>query len=151
MIKTNFKKFLSLFISVVLIAAVALMSYGCGDRKTQFDVGNTTSATQAPSVTELGEGKNSFSFTVTDGEGRQTPFLIKTDKTTVGDALLELKLIEGEEAQYGLYVRKVNGITADYDTDGTYWAFYIDGKYAPSGVDTTNIVNGEKYEFRVEK
>lgn len=108
-------------------------------------------AEPAADVTELGEGAVSFDFSVTDKEGAETKFVIHTDKTTVGDALLELGLIEGEESEYGLYVKKVNGIVADYDVDKTYWAFYVNGEYAMSGVDTTNIEEGKTYSFVVSK
>ena len=67
------------------------------------------------------------------------------------EALLAEGLIEGENGAYGLYVKKVNGIVADYDIDKTYWAFYINGEYAMSGVDTTEIVEGATYSFKVEK
>ena len=69
----------------------------------------------------------------------------------MGEALLELELIEGDESEYGLYVKTVNGITADYDEDGTYWAFYIGGEYAQTGVDSTPVTEGEEYSFKVEK
>ena len=69
----------------------------------------------------------------------------------VGEALVELKLIEGEDSEYGLFVKKVNGIVADYDKDGMYWAFYINGEYAMSGVDSTEIKEGQSYSFKMEK
>ena len=46
--------------------------------------------------------------------------------------------------------RCVNGITADYDTDGKYWAFYINGEYATTGVDATEIDEEAVYTFAVE-
>ena len=98
-----------------------------------------------------GEGKTKFSFSVTDKDGNTTDFEISTDKTIVGEALQELGLIEGDESEYGLFVKKVNGITADFDVDKTYWAFYVNGSYASSGVDTTEIKEGESYAFKVEK
>ena len=79
-----------------------------------------------------------------------TAFQIHTDKTTVGDALVELGLIEGEESEYGLYVKTVNGVTVDYDTDGKYWAFYVDGAYAQTGADSTEVTAGATYTFKVE-
>ena len=99
----------------------------------------------------LGEGQTKFTFTVVDKDGNETDFEIHTDKETVGEALLELNLIEGEDSEYGLYVKTVNGITADYDTDGVYWAFYVNGEYATSGVDTTPVTEGDSYSFKVEK
>lgn len=138
--KTIFCKILSLFTALLLIAAMALFAVGCGDTKDPVSSEPTSSE-----VTEV-----SFTFKVTNGTEVHT-YPITTDKKTVGDALLELGFIEGEESQYGLFVKKVDGIVADYDVDGTYWAFYVDGAYATSGVDTTEIKNGATYEFKKEK
>ena len=117
--------------------------------------------TGAPSVPEtatnvpvesavLGEGSTQFDFTVTDKDGNETQFEIHTDKETVGEALTELGLISGEEGAYGLYVKTVNGITADYDKDGVYWAFYENGEYATAGIDSTAVTEGAVYSMRIE-
>ena len=147
----KFKKYLPTLICAMLIAAIALFASGCNNATPP--VTEEKSSVEAPEInaTVLGEGEKSFFFTVTDGEGNETAYEIHTDKTLVGEALQELGLIEGEEGQYGLYVKKVNGITADYDTTGTYWAFYIGGNMAPTGVDMTEIVEGESYGFTVSK
>ena len=150
---TMLKNALSLLVCIVLIAAMALFTIGCNDSKNPS--GNTenpsSSQSAAAQKTVLGEGVTVFDFTVVDKEGKQTEFEIHTNKQVVGEALLELELIEGSEGAYGLYVKTVNGITLDYDTDKMYWAFYENGKYAVSGVDTTEIVVGTKYEFRASK
>ena len=49
------------------------------------------------------------------------------------------------------YVKKVNGITADYDVDQSYWGFYIDGEYAMTGVDGTSIEEGRIYRLAYEQ
>ena len=146
--QTNAKKLLSFILCMVLIAAMALIARGCTANKN--DPADTT---EQPKVeaTKLGEGQTTFNFTVVDKDGGETKFEIKTDKTLVGEALQELNLIEGEPGAYGLYVKKVNGISADYDVDKTYWAFYVNGEYAVSGVDTTTIEAGATYTFKVEK
>ena len=102
-------------------------------------------------VTVLGEGEKQFAFLIVDGEGNETEFEIHTDKEMVGEALIELDLIKGEEGPYGLYVKIVNGIAVDYDKDKAYWAFYVNGEYAVSGVDNTEITEGDTYSFKVEK
>ena len=86
-----------------------------------------------------------------DKDWNETKFEVHTDNEIVGEALEELGLISGDEGEYGLYVKTVNGITADYDADGVYWAFYVNGEYAVSGVDSTPIAEGESYSFKVEK
>lgn len=96
--------------------------------------------------TTLGEGKTTLTVEV-EAKGHAVTFTIMTDKTTVGDALLEHGLIAGEESAYGIYVKVVNGITADYDTDKHYWAFYIDEKDAYTGVDGVEITEGVKYQL----
>ncbi len=145
--KTNKSvKWLSLILCMVLIAAVALCFNGCNSDtpETPADTG-----TQAPTV--VGDGKTVFTFTVTDSEGKDTVFEVHTDKTVVGEALKENGLIAGDEGEFGLYVKTVNGITVDYDKDGAYWAFYENGAYATAGVDVTEIKEGVSYAFKVEK
>ena len=96
---------------------------------------------------EFGKGDRTVTVVVTAGDSSVT-FTVHTDKDTVGAALLEHELIDGEQGLYGLYVKKVNGITADYDVDQSYWAFYINGDYAMSGVELTEI--DESAEYRLE-
>ena len=149
------KKVTSLLLCMMLIVAMAFSTVGCsnekldGSNQSSTEVG-TNSETETQ-VTVLGEGKTKILFTVVDKDGNETNFEIHTDKEMVGDALLEAGLIEGETGEYGLYVKTVNGITADFDTDGTYWAFYVNDEYATSGVDTTPIKEGEIYSFKVSK
>lgn len=100
---------------------------------------------------ELGTGDKFFNFSVTDSDGKIYNFHVNTDKTIVGEALEELGLIEGTEGDFGIYVNKVNGIYAEYDVTGTYWAFYVNGEYASAGIDMTEIVQGETYEMKIEK
>lgn len=152
------------FLCALLIAATAMFITGCGGETNSTaassevtskasSVASTEASSAVPEETAsnvLGEGEKSFSFTITDVEGNETEYEIHTDKATVGEALLELELIAGEEGNYGLYVKTVNGITLDYDTDGKYWAFYIDGEYAMSSVDLTKIKTGSTYSFKAE-
>ena len=149
--KTQIKRLLSFALCIVLIAAMALFATGCNDNSNPDTVSSvaTQTSTKAEAI-KLGEGSKSFDFTVVDVDGKETAYVISTDKSTVGEALLELELIAGEDSDYGLYVKTVNGITLDYATDGKYWAFYVNGEYAMSGVDTTNITDGETYCFKAE-
>lgn len=141
--QTESKKILSLLLVLMLCAAIAMT--GCSDNSSPALPGEVPTAAKI-----RGEGQTVFLLTVTDADGRETAYEIHTDKTVVGDALLALGLIAGEESEYGLFVKTVDGITVDYDTDGKYWAFYVNGAYAMSGVDTTEIEAGASYAFKVE-
>ena len=138
-------KWLSFILCLALIAAAALMAIGCDQAKTP-EVND-----ENVSVTVKGEGETVFYFNVVDKDGNLSKFEIHTDKTIVGDALLELGLIDGEEGPYGLYVKSVNGITADYETDGVYWSFYEGDQMSMTSVDLTEIKAGATYAFKVSK
>ena len=87
----------------------------------------------------------SFKVVVTDLEGNETAFEYSSNAASVGEALVAEGLIEGHETQYGLYIDTVNGITADWDNDQTYWAFYVNDEYAATGIDATAIVADTTY------
>ena len=62
-------------------------------------------------------------------------------------ALVALNLVSGSTSEYGLMVDTVNGITLDYNKDGMYWSFYINGEYAMTGVDATPVEADATYSF----
>ena len=72
---------------------------------------------------------------------------VKTDEAMLGAALLAEGIIAGEEGPYGLFIKSVNGIRADYDKDGSYWGFYKNGEMMLVGVDGATIADGEHYEL----
>ena len=139
------KKTMQSVIAVLLVVFCVLGLTACG--KTQ-GAGLWADATYTED-TQLGDGAKTVVVEVTAGEKTVT-FTVKTDKETVGDALLEHNLVTGEQSAYGLFVKAVNGIVADYDVDKTYWAFYIDGEYANTGVSETPITAGATYTFKAE-
>lgn len=143
--KNNSKmRMLSLVLVFVLIAAAALA--GCSGTPAE-----TTGAPEpAGQTTVLGEGSKVMDFTVVDKEGVTHLYTIHTDAETVGQALQELELIDGEAGPYGLYIKSVLGQVLDYETDGMYWGFYVNGDYALTGVDQTPIVEGDAYMIKAD-
>lgn len=167
---TNKTRILSLILVFALVTVIALFASGCADKKADATPNNTVTDTaetvadnsettekttaetpSAEEVTKLGEGKKTINFTVKDADRKETTFEIKSDKATVGEALTEAGLISGTQSEYGLMVDTVMGIKADYNTDKAYWAFYIGGEYAQTGVDSTELVDGEYYMFEYTK
>ena len=142
--RNSLTKWLSVIGCIVLIAALALTTTGCGSKE---ESAPAEAAQSSGDVTVVGEGATVFQFSVVDLEENETKFEVHTDETTVGAALMQVDLIEGEEGPYGLYVKKVNGITAIYEEDGSYWAFYENGEYGLTGVDLTDIDPDVAYSF----
>ncbi|MBO5312647.1 MAG: DUF4430 domain-containing protein [Clostridia bacterium] len=130
---------LALCLSLTLIVA-------CGDNGDDGDNGEGLweNAIYKQSC-ELGEGDTTVTVKV-KAEGKEIAITLKTDKRYLGEALKEHDLIQGEDGLYTL----VNGIEADWNKDKTYWALYINGEYASSGADTTELVNGYEYEWSKE-
>ena len=151
-------------LAIILALVMALSLVACGTPAQQPSGGNNTNVeadgntntdanVETPVVTDgavLGEGAHSFTLEITDADGKTITATINTDEETVGAALLKLNIVQGENSDYGLYVKTVNGITADYDKDQTYWSFYIDGEYAQTGVDMTAVNDGSTYKLAVE-
>ena len=130
-------KFILSVLSLVLIVAMALTFSACGN-----DSNTNNSETKV---------EKTFVFKVVDLDGSEKSFDIKTDAKTVGEALVAEKLISGTQGDYGLMVDTVNGIRYEYAADGAYWAFYIDGEMAMTGVDSTDVVDGATYSFVATK
>ena len=96
--------------------------------------------------TTLGSGSKSITVQVTAGD-KSITFTLKTDKETLEDVMKENSLVEGDESQYGLYIKKVNGILADYDVDATYWGINADGEPIATGASGVIVQEGVVYEF----
>ena len=126
-------------LSILLVAAMLLCFAACGKKDT------------ADKETEpTDDGKIAFTVIAVDLEGKETTFNVRTDAETVGEALEAEGILKGHDTEYGLYIDAVNGVELDWERDGKYWAFYINGEYAQSGVDTTNVEEGAVYTFKPE-
>ncbi|MBE6778937.1 MAG: DUF4430 domain-containing protein [Ruminococcaceae bacterium] len=133
------KKLMS--VTLCLLTCLVLL-VGCGAQDTPEPWDNATYTAD----TTLGSGKTVCTVAV-KVDTHTVTFTLHTDKETVGAALQEHNLIAGDEGEFGLYIKQVNGITADYDANKAYWAFYENGQYAMTGVDTTAITQGVSYEL----
>ena len=142
--KANIKKTAAL--ALVLTLVLSLAACGAQGSGGMWDSATYTKNTELCASAVLVPRSVTLSVEVT-AEDKTITFTIHTDSTTLREALEENGLIAGDESEYGLYVKTVNGMTADYDSDGLYWAFYKSGEYLMSGVDTTEIADGEQYEL----
>ncbi|MBQ8539563.1 MAG: DUF4430 domain-containing protein [Ruminococcus sp.] len=150
-------KILSLVIALMMCLSMTTALCGCNS-----DEAKEATATQVETKAEttdplwegaiynedvtLDKGATTIDVKVKAGEKAIT-VTINTDATNLEDALLGAGLVEGEEGAYGLFIKKVNGIVADYDEDQSYWAIYKDGEYLTTGANETAITSGDNYEL----
>jgi len=76
-------------------------------------------------------------------------YIIKTNAEFLRGAIEECKDLEvtGDESEYGLYIKKVNGVTADYNVDQSFWAVTINGEQSNYGIESLVIEDGGHYEL----
>ena len=137
--KKNMIVSISFFVVIVLSMCVS----SCNKPGAEPDVWSGATYTENA---EFGDGEKTILVEVV-AEDKSITFTIHSDKNTLGDALIEHSLIEGENGAYGLYVKKVNGILADYDKNQCYWGLYKNGESLMTGVDGVDIADGEHYEI----
>lgn len=139
---------MSLILALLLTLCTLLGVVGCGGEDTDDTSAATTATVAVNDNAEQPDAKKyNITFTVVHGDGTSKDFSISTDEAILGDALLAEGLISGDDGDYGLYVKVVDGETADYDTDGAYWALYIGDEMAMTGVDSTELTDGGTYSF----
>ena len=148
--KNGLNKLLALLLALVMVLALAACGNKEQDKGGAGDDANVVTDGVVADGATVGEGKTAFTVEVVQLDGTAIKFTVNTDKATVGEALLDLGIVAGDTTEYGLYVKTVNGVTLDYDADGAYWAFYINGEYASTGVDSTNIEAGATYTLKGE-
>jgi len=123
-------------ITAILLAALLLAACAaCGDK-------NASGAVTI--LKAVGKGNTVITLLVTMPDGAQTSREIRTDRKTLGEALREIGIIACDDQGF---VTAVDGVTADYSVDQSYWAFYIGGEYAAHGVDDETVASGKTYAF----
>ena len=129
---------------LIIVAIILCLCFvACNNKVSEIDVWENAIY---KSDTELGTGAKTITVTV-DADSKIVKLTINTDKEKLGDALAELEIIKGEKGAYGLYVKEVNGIVADYDIDQSYWSLCKNGEPLQTGVDGVNIVDDDKFEL----
>lgn len=141
----NFKRIFSAIAAFSLVFAIILC--GCGNG-IQAETASTEPVSEEPG--EVGY-KYHFTLEIIDGDGNQKLTDFSSDEENLGSVLKRLGIIKGEQGEFGLYIKEVDGIVADYETTGTYWALYIDGEMSMTGIDQVKIQNGSTYTLKVEK
>lgn len=150
------RRILSVVLAIFVCISLSLTLTACGEESTEPTTAQATKdevveaslwddATYKEDVT-VGQGEKSIAVKVT-AEEKSIVITVNTDEKYLEGALLNENIIAGDESEYGLYIKTVNGILADYDADQTYWAIYKDSEYMMEGAGVTEINTGDEYEF----
>lgn len=96
---------------------------------------------------ETTPGDKTITVTVVHKDGSEKAFTYATAEAYLGPCLLAEGLVEGENSTYGLMITTVDGETADWDADHSYWALFIGEEYAATGADTTPVSDGDSFSL----
>lgn len=98
------------------------------------------------------EGSKAITIEVVDNEQETTSYDLKTDAEYLRQAMEEAEglTFAGEETEFGMTVYTVNDVTADYNVDGAYWSFYVNGEYCNYGIDSQPVLDGDTFTIKYE-
>lgn len=96
---------------------------------------------------ETSAGAKSITVTVVHRDGTEKVFEYDTDEAYLGPVLLSQELVVGEEGPYGLVISAVDGETASWEENQSYWALFIGEEYATTGADTTPVNDGDAFKL----
>jgi len=91
-------------------------------------------------------GDKTIVVEVVHGDQSAKEFTCQTDKEYLGQVLLDEKLAEGEQGQYGLFITEVDGEEAQADQN-QWWCVTKGGEMVETGADATPIADGDHFEL----
>ena len=95
---------------------------------------------------ETNVGDKTITVEIISADGTSKEFEINTDAEFLRGALEEKDLVAGDESEFGLFVKTVDGYTAN-EANQEWWCFTKGGEQLFTGIDTTPIADGEHYEI----
>lgn len=92
-------------------------------------------------------GSKDITIEVINSADESVLYELQTDAEYLRQAMEEAEGLEfsGTESEYGLMVDTVNGEKADYNENGAYWSFYVNGEYCNYGIDTQPVIDGDAF------
>lgn len=92
-------------------------------------------------------GGKHITVEVIHSDGSKAQFTYDTGEEYLGTVLVNEGLISGSESDYGLFVETVDGETADFDADGSWWKLSCNGEDSQVGVDSVVIHDADLYTW----
>lgn len=93
------------------------------------------------------EGGKNITVTVVHGDGSEKVFTYGTNDEYLAKIILSEGLAAGVEGPYGLEIQTVDGETASWEENQSYWAIFIGEEYATTGADGIALTDGGEYSL----
>ncbi len=92
-------------------------------------------------------GSKSITIEVVNKAQESTVYELTTDAEYLEQAMEEAEGLEftATDGQYGKAVDSINGEKADFNTDGAYWAFSVNGEYCNYGISEQPVMDGDDF------
>ena len=139
--KANATKFLRKIIALIAAAITVLSLFtlaACNKGKNNDSVNNNGSVVVQKSV----------DFKIIFEDKSEKTVRLETQKTTLAEALSEAGIIEYRDD--GFYTN-IDGVTADFNKDGSWWCITKGGETLNYGLNDLKIADGETYEATYTK
>ena len=98
------------------------------------------------SPSPIPEGDKQITAVIIHGDGTRKEIPIETSQDTLGRALVEAGVVEGNGTAYGIYIVTADGERADEDKE-QWWCITKGGEGVNTGADSTPIEDGDVFEL----
>ena len=96
-------------------------------------------------------GSKQVTIHIIHKDGTEKVLEYSTDQEYLSQLLLEQELVTGYASEeYGFTIESVDGVTADWETDGAYWSLYEGEEYAITSAAGIVLTDGGVYKLVYE-
>lgn len=127
------------FVAAAIMVLTVFTLAGCS---------NASENTDPDSNVSVDSREMSVTFKIIFEDGSEKSVSLKTQKATLAEALVEAGIIE--YSADGFYTT-IDGVTADYGKDGSWWCITKNGEMTNYGLNDLKIADGESYEATYTK
>lgn len=96
------------------------------------------------------QGEKEITILVIHGDQTEKEFQYRTDAEYLVEVLKENELVDGEEGEYGLFIKTVDGETAD-EGKQQWWCITKGGEQVNTSADQTPVADGEQFELTLKE
>lgn len=96
------------------------------------------------------QGEKKITILVIHGDQTEKEFQYRTDAEYLVEVLKENELVDGEEGEYGLFIKTVDGETAD-EGKQQWWCITKGGEQVNTSADQTPVADGEQFELTLKE